>query len=264
MNLNTYLKDLSSNLIIRDSEKKHIKKSLIYLESKLNSYFEDKIKIQESFCFGSYTRETILPRKADENSDIDYMVVFENRFENSPYSPETLFKYLREFVKNTYSRSEVFRDFPTIVLELNHIKFELVPAYKDFFSYYIPGSKLDYDKWITTNPNEFNNILTNVNKRENFLIKPLIRILKYLNALNDYIYSSYELENYITNLNFGYFTYDLSNYFFIAIDYLPTYNLSFTNKNKIDRIKSKVSDLKYLYSDEEKVKRIKEILPDIY
>lgn len=265
MNLNTYLKNLSSNLIIKDSEKEHIKTSLDYLESRLNSYFKDKIEIEETFCFGSYTRGTILPRKADENSDIDYMVVFKNRSEYSPYSPETLFKYLKEFVENTYSRSQIFRDSPTIVLELEHIKFELVPAYKDFWGYYIPNSNSDYKKWIVTSPNEFNTTLTNINKREKFLIKPLIRILKYLNALNSYIYSSYELEKHITNLNFGFgYTYDLSNYFFIAVEFLPTYNLSYANKNKIDRIKSKILEVRYSCSDEQAMYKLKEILPNIY
>lgn len=74
MSVNTHLADLASNLVLSDSEKSSISASITTLESRLDAYFGSNIT--ERFQFGSNTRGTILPRKADSNSDIDYMVVF--------------------------------------------------------------------------------------------------------------------------------------------------------------------------------------------
>ena len=62
------------------------------LEIRLESYFG--ANIEEKFKFGSYTRVTILPRKADEESDVDYMVVFDN---SNNYTPQTFLDRLKRF-----------------------------------------------------------------------------------------------------------------------------------------------------------------------
>ena len=95
--------------------------------------------IEEKFNFGSYTRVTILQRKADEESDVDYMVVFDN---SNNYTPQTFLDRLKRFAETKYSTSEIYQSSPTIVLELNNIKFELVPAYKNLATYYIPEGKV--------------------------------------------------------------------------------------------------------------------------
>lgn len=76
MTVASYLKKLSDSAIIRDSEKDSIKRSIVTLKSRLDKYFGTSVT--EQFIFGSYTRNTILPRLMDERSDIDYMVVFKN------------------------------------------------------------------------------------------------------------------------------------------------------------------------------------------
>ena len=64
MSINTYLDELSSKLVIKDDEKAKITTSVTSIKSKLNDYFGSKII--DIVVFGSYTRGTILPRKADE------------------------------------------------------------------------------------------------------------------------------------------------------------------------------------------------------
>lgn len=265
MSINSYLTNLSSNLIIRDNEKESIARSINTLESRLRVYFRDDIEVQ--FCFGSYTRGTILPRKADENSDIDYMVVFKN---SNRYKPETFFKKLRDFANHWYNRSEIYRDSPTIVLELNHIKFELVPAYNSSYSswatqYNIPAPRSEYADWIQTDPNGFNSRLTAKNTSEKSLIKPLVRLLKYWNSLNGHIYSSYELEQHIVN-NIFYFDSNLRDYFYAAVASLPTYGLSYTNINKVNRFKEKVAEIKRDESNEHPLTaqgKLERLIPNI-
>lgn len=262
MSINSYLIELASELIIRDNEEDNIQRSINTLRTRLTSYFGSEII--EQFCFGSYTRGTILPRKADEDSDIDYMIVFKN---TEGYKPESLFRRLKSFVEYRYSRSEIYRDSPTIVLELNHIKFELVPAcypnlYPVIKGYKIPAPRSSYEEWISTNPNEFNQQLTSKNIYHKSCMKPLIRILKYWNSLNGKIYSSYELEQHIINQNYFYCS-NLRDYFYSAVDTLPTIGLSIYNFKKVNKFKSSIRDIKdketlYPYTVES---ALKEIIP---
>ena len=53
----------------KSSERQKINSSIRHLKSKLGSHFGNRVTRIEPF--GSYTRGTILPRKYDENSDID-------------------------------------------------------------------------------------------------------------------------------------------------------------------------------------------------
>lgn len=124
MSVNSYLNSLASDLVLSNDENESIKKSISTLETRLKNWFGSAVI--ESFKFGSYTRGTILPRKVDSDSDIDYMVVFDN---SNNYNPQTYLNRLKSFVENYYSTSEIHQSSPTIVLKLNHIKFELVPAY---------------------------------------------------------------------------------------------------------------------------------------
>lgn len=51
--------------------------------------------LKQHFRFGSSTRGTILPRSMDEQSDIDYMIVFN---ENNA-TPQTYLNRLKTFVE---------------------------------------------------------------------------------------------------------------------------------------------------------------------
>ncbi|MGS3140637.1 hypothetical protein ACB316_20885 [Aeromonas sanarellii] len=71
---------------------------------------------------------------------------------------------------------------PTIVLELNHIKFDLVPATMTWLGeLQIPDG---YGGWMTTNPNDFNATLETKNKENKSLIKPSIRLFKQGEIVN--------------------------------------------------------------------------------
>ena len=123
MSVNKYLQELGSSLILSSSEKAGISVSVNAIRTRLTSYFGEEIA--EKKLYGSYVRDTILPRRADEESDVDLMVVFRNP---DGYQPQAFLNRLRDFSENYYSQSEIYQSSPTIVLELNHIMFELTPA----------------------------------------------------------------------------------------------------------------------------------------
>jgi hypothetical protein len=160
MSVQSFLDDLASKLVIKEDEKLKINTSISTLSNRISSYFGSLISDQ--FKFGSYTRGTILPRKADSHSDIDYMIVFNNPYK---YKPQTFLNHLKSFVEAYYQKSEIYQSYPTIALELQHIKFELVPATKDWWgTLRIPSPSNVYEDWITTDPNGFNNQLTEPEK----------------------------------------------------------------------------------------------------
>jgi hypothetical protein len=197
MTVNSYLTNLANQAIIRNAEKESIQRSINTIITRLNLHFGDQLG--NHFTFGSYPRNTILPRSMDSNSDIDYMVVFKD----GSYRPQTYLDSLRRFVNRYYQRSEINQSHPTIVLNLNHIRFELVPAKSGWFSgLQIPDKASSFNNWLDTDPSSFNTELTNKNGSHQSLIKPLCRLVKYWNASNGYPFESYYLENQIVDHSF--------------------------------------------------------------
>lgn len=260
MSVQSYLDELSSKLVLNTMEKDNINRSINTLDSRLKLYFEKEIK--EQIIFGSYSRGTILPRKADDNSDVDYLIIFDN-IQN--YKPETFLNKLKKFVEVYYGKSEIYRSFPTTVLELNHIKFELVPAYKTVWgSIYIPSTN-SYSDWMITDPKSFNTTLTNRNTNSNNLIKPLIRLIKYWNSLSGYPYKSFELESWIVNS-----CYSTNNIKTLIYEFFDKKTYTFFDsqnlKDKLDRAKKIISNAKYYENNFQYLNaenEIKKLFPEI-
>lgn len=264
MTVNSHLTTLSNFAMVRDRERDSIQRSLATLQDRSSRHFGSDISRQ--IIFGSYSRNTILPRSMDANSDVDYMMVFAN----SSARPQTYLNRLRRFVEAYYTRSEISQSNPTIVLSLNHIKFELVPATEHWFSgLQIPAKASDYEDWTSTDPTGFNQQLSNTNQVHGNLIKPLIRIMKYWNARNRYPFDSYELEQDIVQHDFGLFGLfmpkQLKDYFY---DYAGQVNVGWSapqwKKDAVARLKRVIEEVKQLERDgylETAEKRIKQLLP---
>ena len=171
------------------------------------------------------------------------MVVFNTS--NGTYKPQTYLNQLRRFVEQYYSTSEIHQSHPTIVLELNHIKFELVPSILNNWSQYqIPSPADSWNEWLVTDPNGFNQKLTNANTANSFQIKPLVRLIKYWNAQNNHHFSSYDLENFIVGLSF-WSSSNLKDYFYRFWDnFSCPYNTAQYIKDKVQRTKDKVSTVR--------------------
>ena len=215
MTVRGYLDYIANIACVRDTERAFINTSISCLQNRLNMYFRESIA--EKFVFGSYSRGTILPRRIDQHSDVDYMVVFKESY----LRPQSYLDKLRRFVETKYARSEIEQSHPTIQLSLNHIRFELVPAI-NLFGLKIPSKSEGEQVWIDTNPTEFNKKLTEKNQAHRNLIKPLIRCVKFWNASNDYIYESYTLEKKIIDFQF-------SRYEFLSPPNLEKYFFEFMN-----------------------------------
>ncbi len=200
MSANGYITRLAAEAHVRELEDVNIGRSLETLRTKIDQHFAGTLltgkPVKSHFAFGSYTRGTMLPRSMDAESDIDYMIVFSD----SDAKPQAYLDRLRRFVEARYPRSDIAQSTPTIVLSLNHIRFELVPAIEGLWGgLKIPLRSSGYQSWQDTEPNAFNARLTEKNKNYSNLIKPLVRLLKYWNARNGYPFESYKLEQDIVN-----------------------------------------------------------------
>lgn len=204
MSINNKLVTFAQNELVLshdETEREKIKASLGQLEKVLKDKLGNNIK--EFVRFGSFTRNTILPRKYDPESDVDLMVIFNTT--GGVKTPGTYRKWLLDVVSVAYPNSVSKKDFPVVKLLLNHIMFDIVPAitqepYLGSKLYYIPGSD---DSWRNTIPNDINDSLASKNTQYgNNVIRNTIRLCKYWNAGAGYPLESYPMEKNIINLSY--------------------------------------------------------------
>lgn len=245
MSVSTYLNAIAEKAILSDDEKASINRSLSTLKMRLVSYFGSTIS--SHYQFGSFDRGTILPRNMDTKSDVDYLVLFSD----GNLKPQTYLDRLTRFISAKYSTSEVFQSHPTIQLELNHMRFELVPAVNDWFGgLQIPSKKeFGYQTWIGTEPRSFNSSLIEKNTNHNFRIKPLVRLVKYWNAENGYPFESFELEQMVVNKSYGFFDIgysEIKTYFFHFMDDFSSWGAPQWKQIKVARAQKIIAEVKML------------------
>lgn len=244
------------------SEKPRIETSLKNIKNKLKQEFEDRIISIE--IFGSYKRKTILPRTYDPKSDIDLLIVFDHK--NINVNPSTYRKHLHEFAERYYPNSISYKSKPSVVIELYHINYDLVPAFTRreglFFvteEAYIPKNDTE---WRHTDIKAFSEKLESKNEKYNYNVKRIIRLLKAWNAKVNYPITSYMLEQEIAYMDFTRDT--IESGFFYAINKLPSSWSNNKTEEKVKALKENAILLrKALESNKEKeaTKYLKRILP---
>ncbi|OYU51945.1 MAG: nucleotidyltransferase [Alphaproteobacteria bacterium PA1] len=236
MTVNSYLVKRASDAVLSSNEQSSIETSISTLRTRLNSYFAKDVS--NHFKFGSSTRGTILPRRMDPQSDIDYMVVFND----DRYTPQTYLNKLSAFARNWYFSSEIKQSTPSIVLELDHIKFDLVPALKDTYGsgYQIPNGP---NAWQSTDPNDFNAALIQKNTDNRSLIKTTVRLLKFWNASKGYVFESFSLEKWLISQHY-YPQDNQRDYFLQSIEKLGINTTTQWRKDALERAKQIVDNVR--------------------
>lgn len=208
----------------------------------------------------AHIRYTILPRRYDANSDIDLLIQF-NTDDYDKLKPESYLNQQKKFAEDNYPYSIVAKDHPSIVLELNHIKFDLVPSIFDkgliYDSIEIPRKN---GGWMETEPDAYNKKLTEANTNYNSIVKPIIRLLKYWNASHGYPYFSFELETEIAEMDFSNDNYESG--FLYAIKEFFGFNLPDWASNKLDVLKTNGKRVRE-YIEREEIQKAKKSLDKI-
>lgn len=120
MSTNQYLEQLASQLVLSDAEKQSISRSIATLQGHLYNW-RHYCSVKNHYYFGSYSRNTILPRAVDPNSDIDYMIEFDDAFRTTP---QTYLNWLKDLLIHTIRVRRFIRIFQPlhwslIIFDLN-------------------------------------------------------------------------------------------------------------------------------------------------
>lgn len=240
ISLNSYLDDIASKLIIKGSEKDSISKSLYVFKDRMNDYFSchEAVNLTEIKVFGSYDRDTNLPQSVDNGTDVDIMLVMED----DGCTPQTYLDRVRRAVVAKYSTSDIKQSSPTIVLQMQHIKFEITPAIKESSLYKI---KNDDNEWMYSFCATDLSNLTKANQANNNMVKPTIRLIKYWNVSKNYkAISSYELEKkivsyYVANQHQGY---DTKRYLLNGLKQLRSISMYDFQRERLEKAIDKVQE----------------------
>lgn len=244
MTCEEYLWHISQRIDVENQkEKTSVQKSISYLKKYLDSW-ESSDEILEHHAFGSYVRGTKLPSRIDPSTDVDYMVVFKS----TQLKPDTYIEKIRRFANTYYSKSEIHKDHPTMVIELEKLKFEITPAIELYGSrypgYHIPAPQDLALQWMETYPEQMELDLLQAERTNKNLIRPLIQLIKYWNVINGKPLTSYKIEHNCTSLVFlG--EKNLLNYFLHAAEWVTLNQfLKTEEKKKAEELKRNIEIIK--------------------
>jgi len=235
---NTYLNKLDKCLVLDNNEKEKIDKSIRFIKQKLWGIFQDRL--YDVKVFGSYAKDTFISK--DEEADVDILVTFKSK----DFQPQTYLNQIETFAAENYPRSNIFPDHPTIAIELEHIKFEIVPAiFVSTDEVRIPAPRTKELKWILSNPTRIQAKLNQKDKDNKYFIKPTIRIIKYWNCLNGRPFASFDIEKQLVNKNYDSCK-DLKDYFYSCSYGLIDIATTIEQKKFVEEIKERRRRLKIL------------------
>lgn len=240
--IETYLKELSSLYYISHNlmERNAINTIIGNLETKLKAYFKNDIV--EIKIFGSWKRDTTLPRKYDIKSDVDVMIIFDHYRLNK--TPETYRTWLLKFANSNYVRSTTAKDFPTVRIDLYRITLDLIPTKKYILfgtSFQIPDKK---NKWMYTDPDSFTNAVIRKNTMNGSRVKPVLRLIKAWNNHNGRPFDSYVLEKYVLeNIWWGFYS-SIEKSFFAACNSLSATSGTLIQNQKVKALQSHIAKVK--------------------
>ncbi len=233
---NNYFLEVAQALKFSPEKRERIEASIKYFKEKIWGEFQDRLV--EVTVFGSYSRDTIIKNSEE---DIDIAVIYKTR----ELQPDTYLKQIKTFCQDNYNRSTIFQDHPTIVIDMEHTRFEIVPSiYVSPGVFKIPAPKSIQLKWITTNPKELSAKTQIKDKNNKNLILPLIRILKYWNTLNGRQFTSFQIERAIIDRTFTCST--IREFMFNSISSIDAIAKDDKQKNEIKSFREKLRRLRIL------------------
>jgi len=236
--INSYYLELSKALIFSPSKRERIDTSIDFFKQKIWGQFQDRLV--EVVVFGSYSRNTIISE--DDEADVDLVVIYKTR----EVQPDTYLKQIKTFCEDTYNRSTIYQDHPTIVIDMEHIKFEIVPSiYVSTGVVKIPAPKSKELKWINTNPKDLITKVQTKDKNNKNLIMPVIRILKYWNILNDRPFSSFQIERAIIDTTF-FSSVTIREYLATSISSISEIATTDSQKKSILKLREKLKRIRLL------------------
>jgi len=156
--------------------------------------------VSHTFLTGSYKKKTLI----NPANDIDVFVVLkdysQNRYDANYITPHTILNKLKKDLKARYQNSEIKQDKPCIIINFEHVTFELTPAIEieNYWGgnseFYIPQMSKDNEWQKVENPRILEKALTKANQNLSNKLNPLIKMMKKCKVNNNIKTPSFEME----------------------------------------------------------------------
>ena len=150
--------------------------------------------VSHTFLTGSYKKKTLI----NPANDIDVFIVLSG-YSKYDIKPNTILDKLKKDLQKTYPNTKIKQDKPCIVIEFNHVIFELTPAIEinnwyGHNNFYIPEMSKNNTWQKVENPRILEEELTEANKRLNQKLNPLIKMMKKCKVKHNWKIPSFEME----------------------------------------------------------------------
>jgi len=198
--LSNRFKKFINNIELSQDQKTKIQNSHKYLRK---NYLEKLDYVEKTFLTGSYKKNTLINHSSN---DVDMFVVLKG-YTTSSIKPHTVLDKLKKDLKGKYTTTTIKQSKPCVVLEFQHITFELTPViqidnslqlalgFDNTPEFYMPNI-LSTNDWVKTeNPRLLEQKLSKANKSLNGQLVPLIKMMKQCKLYNNIkTLKSFEME----------------------------------------------------------------------
>jgi hypothetical protein len=180
-----------------ESQRDRIKKSHRHLRENI---LQPLHYVSNTFLTGSYKKKTLI----NPANDVDVFIVLSGYTQHN-ITPNTILDKLKQDLKITYPKTPVKQNKPCVVIDFNHITFELTPAIEieNYWGgdseFYIPKMSKDNEWQLVENPRVLEKALTEANQRLNNKLNPLIKMMKKCKVNNNLSTPSFEMEKMAIN-----------------------------------------------------------------
>ena len=193
--LPTKFEKFRKKIELTDSQRLKIKNSHKHLRENILQPLD---YVSHTFLTGSYKKKTLI----NPANDIDVFVVLSG-YTQYDIKPNTILDKLKKDLQKTYPNTTIKQDKPCIVIEFNHVTFELTPAIEilnyGHNSFYIPEMSKNNTWQYVENPRILEESLTQKNQALNQKLNPLIKMMKKCKLKHNLSTPSFEMEKMAIN-----------------------------------------------------------------
>lgn len=193
--LQQYTKELAYSIVPQPLERATVENFLSDVEEKVTAHFG--FDFERCITFGEFARETSLRHTIDKESNVDLMILFQNDdyIENFQGMKEKVI----EFIFKTFPQPE--ETSKELKIQMKYGCIQLVPAIvADVNSKStLLRSSINNETWIESNPLLFDENINKKNEETAYLLKPVIRLLKYWNLTHGNYFSTETIELFVSN-----------------------------------------------------------------
>jgi hypothetical protein len=161
-------------------------------QQSVRSALDNGLNVLETFLTGSYRRNTMIaPLK---EADVDIVAVMDpSYFEQWGGQASLLDKVRRVLLKRYPTTPKISRDGQAVTITFSDFVVDVVPAFhRQGDGYLIPDSIRK--TWISTDPKRHVEIWAEANKKHQYMLVPVIKMVKAWNKMHSALLRSFSLE----------------------------------------------------------------------